>query len=186
MKKILKYALTAVGVFAVAFVGVYLGMMIRGASAHQPAEQTADHTNTLLNTGGAFPDVDLMTPESTLVKTSSLYAGSGSVFLFMELGCPPCATMSEKWQKLIADGTVTPKNVYGVVIEPAHSAEMYRKKNGLAFSIYSDTAMTFIKKYLVTEFPLCVIVGRSGKIHLQTYDPNREITSKELAGYLKD
>ena len=127
-----------------------------------------------------------MKSDSSWVQTPNLYENDGAVFLFMEMGCPPCVAMSQKWQQMINNGAIAKDKVVGVIFEAEQSVGSYSTKNDLTFPIYCDTGKVFLKNYDVTEYPYVVVVGKSGKVHFQTYNPRDEISPKELAAKLSD
>lgn len=181
MNKILKNVGVGVLVLVVAAVGMYLGMSFKTMRASQDSEflQSAGPTSKL-QVGTAFPELDLMTADSAQVRTGDMIAGDGSVFLFMEVGCPPCETMTQKWQELINAGAIAKDQVVGVSFEEPQYVQTYAKKRGLTFPIYADTAMVFMRNYGVAEFPLAVVVGKSGEIKMYTFDARVSFEVDEL------
>ncbi|MGB5106453.1 MAG: TlpA disulfide reductase family protein [Candidatus Zixiibacteriota bacterium] len=170
-KKILKNVGVGLLIILVAGVGMYLGMSYRSMQASQSSEYVqGEGPSSKLQVGSLFPDLELMTADSGRVRTGDFVANDGSVFIFMETGCPPCETMTQKWQELINSGDIAREQVVGISIEaPTHVAN-YAKKRGLTFPIYADTGMVFLRDYGVMEYPLVVVVGKSGAVRMYTYD----------------
>lgn len=181
MNKLLKNVGVGVLVLVVAGVGMYLGMSFKTMQASQDSEflQSAGPTSQL-QVGTMFPDLELMTADSGKVRTGDMIAGDGSVFLFMEVGCPPCETMTQKWQELINSGAIAEDQVIGVSFEEPQYVQTYAKKRGLTFPIYADTGMVFMRNYGVAEFPLVVVVGKTGGVKMFTFDARVSFEVDEL------
>ena len=180
-KKILKNIGVGFLILLVAGVGVYLGMSFRSMQASQSGEfLQSEGPSSKLQVGSVFPDLQLMTADSGQVRTGDFVANDGSVFIFMETGCPPCETMTQKWQDLINEGEIARDQVVGISFEaPAHVAT-YAKKRNLTFPIYADTGKVFLRDYGVTDYPLVVVVGRSGAIKMYTFDARVSFVADEL------
>lgn len=181
MKKLIKNAGVGVLIVAVAAVGMYLGLSFKSMRASQGGEflQNAGPSSQL-QVGAAFPDLELMTADSGKVRTGDMIANDGSVFIFMETGCPPCETMTQKWQDLINSGSIAANQVVGVSFEDPQHVQTYAKKRGLTFPIYADTGMVFLRDYGVTDYPLVVVVGKSGAVKMYTFDARVSFVVDEL------
>ncbi len=175
-------------IFAAAAAGVYLGMSLRGRnSVPQPVEAAQDPNapTTLLKTGSAFPEVQLFDESGAPASTSQLLGGKGAVVLFMELGCPPCKEMSLKWQTALASGKAKDVPLIGITVNGPVYIRPYRLKNQLTFPIYSDTLNIFMDKYNVTNYPIELVIGKSGKITYSTFDSNEPIDFDQLKKQLE-
>ncbi len=187
MSKLLKNIGIGFLVLIVAAVGVYLGMSFRSMQASQNGEfLTTQGPTSKLQVGMVFPDLELMASDSGRVRTSDFVANDGSVFIFMQTDCPPCESMTAKWQTLINNGEIERDQVLGITIEPPQHVTKYAQKHGLTFPIYADTAMAFLKSYDVSDYPLVVIVGKSGKIKMYTFDSRVSFEADELKMGLAD
>lgn len=161
---------------------MYLGMSFRSMQASQQGGEfiQSEGPSSKLQVGSAFPDLELITADSGRVRTGDFVRNDGSVFIFMETGCPPCETMTQKWQDLINEGEITRDQVVGISFEaPAHVAT-YAKKRNLTFPIYADTGMVFLRDYGVMDYPLVVVVGKSGAIKMYTFDARVSFVADEL------
>lgn len=181
MNKLFRNVGVGVLVLVIAAAGMYLGMSVKSMQASQDSEflQNSGPTSQL-QVGTTFPDLELVTADSGTVRTAEMIAGDGSVFLFMEVGCPPCETMTQKWQELINSGEIAEEQVIGVSFEELKYVQTYAKKRGLTFPIYADTGMVFMRNYGVAEFPLVVVVGKSGDVKMYTYDARVSFDPDEL------
>lgn len=171
MKRILKQAGLGALVLALAAVGVYLGMTFREMRAAQDRDFLySQGPSSKLLVGSIFPNLELVSTAPGAIPTSRLYSGNGSIFMFLEPGCPPCESMTKKWQGLIDEGKFPRERVVGISFGEPENLEAYAKHNGLTFPIYSDTAAVFMRDFGVADFPLLVVVGKSGTIRMFTYD----------------
>lgn len=175
-------------IFAAAAAGVYLGMSLRGRnSVPQPLEasENPNAPTTQLKAGVAFPEVQLCDESGAPVNTSKLLGGKGGVVLFMELGCPPCKEMSDKWQAAIESGEAKDVSLIGITVNGPVYIRPYRLKNKLTFPIYSDTSNIFMDKYNITNYPLELVIGKSGKVTYSTFDSNEPIDFSQLKKQLE-
>jgi peroxiredoxin len=170
----LKSILSGSIVFVMAVAGVYVGMSLKESSSAPPVEPYSEPTSKLAS-GMTFPDVQVMDESSKPVMTSDMLAGKGGVILFMELGCPPCVEMTEKWVQAIKSGEAKDISVYGIAINLPMHIYSYRMKKGISFPIYSDSAGVFINQYDVTSYPMQVVVGKSGVIRYTNFDSREEL-----------
>lgn len=185
MRNFLKKIGLGVGILLIAAIGVYLGMTFREMRAAQDRQflQTAGPSSKL-QVGAGFPDLELQAVESKSVRTSDLIKDNGSIFLFLEPGCPPCESMTKKWQAMIDQGEFPREQLIGVSFELPEHLQSYAKHNALTFPIYSDTASVFMRDYGVADFPLLVVVGKSGLVKMYTYDHRVSFDPQELAKQL--
>jgi peroxiredoxin len=165
----LKSILSGSIVFVMAVAGVYVGMMLKERSDAPPMEPYSEPTSKLA-VGMPFPDVQVLDVSSRPVMTSDMLDAHGGVILFMELGCPPCVEMTEKWVEAIKSGEAKDVPVYGVAINLPMHIHSYRIKRGISFPIFSDSAGVFINQYDVTSYPMEVVVGKSGIIRYTNFD----------------
>lgn len=171
MKRILKQAGLGALILALAAVGVYLGMTFREMRAAQDRDFLySQGPSSKLLVGSTFPNLELVSTAPGAIPTARLYSDDGSIFIFLEPGCPPCESMTRKWQGLIDEGKISRERVVGVSFGEPENLAAYAKHNGLTFPIYCDTAAVFMRDFGVGDFPLVVVVGRSGTIRMFTYD----------------
>ncbi len=169
-------------VLVIAAVGVYLGMTfreMRAAQDHQFLQTDGPSSKLLVGTG--FPDASLLAADSSTTTTGALIRDDGSVFLFFEPGCPPCESMTRKWQALIDEGEFPRTQLVGIGFDEPQHLQSYAKHNALTFPVFSDTAALFMKEYGVAEFPLLVVVGKSGLVKMYTFDHRVSFDPKQLA-----
>ena len=187
MNKLVKNVGVGILVLVIAAAGMYLGMSVKSMQASQDSEflQHSGPTSKL-QVGTTFPDLELITSDSGTVRTSEMIDQDGSVFVFMEVGCPPCETMTQKWQELINSGEIAEDQVIGVSFEELKYVQTYAKKRGLTFPIYADTGMVFMRNYGVAEFPLAVVVGKAGDVKMYTFDARVSFDADELKKQMAD
>lgn len=182
-KSMLQNLVLLLAVFVVAIAGVWLGMASR-TSQSAPIE-VEEEFHSKLTEGTIFPDLPLVDEAGDLVQTSSLVGDQGTIVLFMELGCPPCETVCERWQGLLDDGTTGSLTVIGISSSPPRHVISYKVEQGLRFPVYSDTTYQFVKTYEVTNFPLVVALDKTGKIKWHTYDSQAEISLSAIAAAME-
>jgi peroxiredoxin len=183
---VFKSVLIAAIVFAAAVAGVYLGMNLKkGSMAPVEAAQDPNAPSTALAAGTLFPDVPVLDESGAPQSTAQLTGGKGGVYLFMELGCPPCKEMSLKWQAAIESGPAKDIPIFGVTVNLPVNIRPYRLKNKLTFPIFSDTMNVFMDKYDVTNYPCEVVVGKSGKVTYTTFNSAEPIDFDKLKKQLE-
>ena len=178
----LKSVLMVVVVFVVAVGGVLLGMRLRDNAGAEP-QMTAEDSNaptSLLKVGEVFPKAQVIDEGGLTTTTDDIVGGKGAVVLLMELGCPPCKEMSEKWQTAINSGEAKEIPLYGVTINLPVNIRPYRLKHNLTFPIYSDSVNFFMDSMLVENYPLQVVVGKSGTVQSYTFDSNEKLDFEML------
>lgn len=171
-------------IFAAAAAGVYFGLNIRNGAPHPVEAATGSMPTSRLAAGTPFPDVTLFDEIGSPVGTSQLLDSRGGVVLFMELGCPPCQDMSAKWQAAIESGLAKGILVAGVTINLPINVRPYRLKHKLTFPIYSDSNNVFMDKYGVTNYPLEVVIGKSGTVNYTTFNSAEPIDFDKLSRWL--
>lgn len=184
----IKSVLVVVVIFAAAAAGVYLGMSLRGNGVGPKPVEAAQDPNgpsTKLVSDTPFPEVTLFDETGATQSSTQLLGGKGGVILFMELGCPPCKEMSLKWQSAIDKGEANDISLLGVTINLPVNIRPYRLKNKLTFPIYSDTMNVFMDKYDVTNYPLEMVVGKSGKVTYTTFNSAEPIDFGKLREQLE-
>jgi peroxiredoxin len=187
-KSTMKSAIVTVVIFAAAAAGVYLGMSLRGGGSASPQPVQAEPEGaptSKLALGSIFPDVAVFDESGAPLNTKSLVGDHGAVLLFMELGCPPCKEMSQKWQGAIESGKAAGVPLLGVTINLPVNIRPYRMKNKLTFPIYADTLNIFMDNYDVTNYPLEVVVGKSGKVTYTTFNSAEPIDFDKLKEQLE-
>ncbi len=135
--------------------------------------------------GKRFPSVELVTTDGKESGTFELLK-SGGVVLFLEPGCNLCEAMIDKWNGLIEKRTVGADEVVGITFMRPAEAEAYRSGRRMDFSLYCDTMGIFLNNHDVTEFPLQVVVGKSGAIYEHTIDIGRQIFPDQLRNWLQN
>lgn len=151
-------------------------------SLQQPPSATEKYR---LLIGKRFPSTSLVSSDGKLVRTSELVAG-GKVILFLDPGCNSCEGMINKWVGLVDRHTVGADEVVGITNMLPADAALYRQERRMNFPLLCDTARYFFNNHEVTDFPLQLVVGRSGTIHEHTYDVGRQIFPDQLNRWLQN
>jgi hypothetical protein len=163
--------LLVVAVALVGVAGVYVGRSLRTQSA--PVGNIAVPTS-LLEAGEVFPEVGLRDEAGDSTNSLDTVPGGG-VVLFLDLECPPCAAMAQRWQRAREAGLIEPGGLCAVTYHRGDSVREFKAEHGLTFPFYRDSLMVFRKEYRVDRFPLEVVVGRSGRIRATSYDSETPI-----------
>lgn len=150
-------------------------------SAPQLISNTTEKYRLLI--GQKFPTTNLTNSEGHTVSTSDLLQ-SGKVVLFLDPGCNSCEAMIGKWVGLIERRSVSPDDVVGICNMNPADAALYHQERRMNFRLFCDTAMYFWNNHSVTDFPLQLVVGKSGTIHEHTYDVGRQIFPDQLNRWL--
>lgn len=183
MNKWIINAVLVLGVVIAAGAGLYLGLGMREKLNPVEFRYEESQPNALLGTGEEFPDVPVMDADSVIHPTSRLLA-NGGVVIFMELGCPPCSTMSENWNRALASWPAHPP-VLGISSAPLDRIARYREHLGVTFPILCDTGKIFETAYQVIDFPLQLVIDSSGIIRAETYDSQQIIDTAVITALLR-
>ncbi len=135
--------------------------------------------------GKKFPTASLVSSDGKLVSTAELVV-AGKVVLFLDPGCNSCEGMINKWIGLIERRTVGADEVLGITNMTPADAALYHQERRMNFPLFCDTARYFFNNHEVTDFPLQLVVGRSGTIHEHTYDVGRQIFPDQLSRWLQN
>jgi peroxiredoxin len=154
------------------------------AGAAMPAAQPAGEKYPLL-IGKVFPDAELLDVNNVKMRSVELVR-SGAVVLFLETSCSNCEAMIEKWKNLVAAETITPDEIFGICFQKPAEASAYHHQHVMNFPIYCDTAGYYLVQHEVHDFPLQLVVGRSGMIHESTYDARRQVFPDQLHRWLSE
>ncbi len=149
----------------------------------QPAPDSSEKYRLLI--GKKFPTARVVSTEGKSISTSELMT-SGKVVLFLDPGCNNCEGMINKWIGLIDRHTVSAEEVVGITNMSPADAALYHQERGMNFRLFCDTARYFMNYHDVTDFPLQLVVGRSGTIHEHTYDVGRQIFPDQLNRWLQN
>jgi peroxiredoxin len=178
----LRPLLLVAAVVVVGAAGVYVGRTLR---TQNPPAGTIPVPTSLLETGEEFPEVGLRDENGD--STSSLDAvPGGGVVLFLDLDCPPCAEMAQRWQRARDGGVIEAGAVCAVTYHRADAVREFKAGHGLTFPFYRDSLMVFRNQYRVDRFPLEVVVGRSGRIRSTSYDSESPIDPVTLHRQLEN
>lgn len=165
-------------VFVVAVGGVYLGIATSQRNA-APTVLQGELTSKLTE-GSGFPDVPLIDEAGNPVQSRELLGEKGTIVLFLEPGCPPCETMSSRWQGMADDGLLGDMKLISISFAPISEVSKYKMEHGIRFDSYADTSFTFVQTYDVTNYPLMVALDGDGNIRWHTFDASLEIDMKEI------
>lgn len=133
--------------------------------------------------GKPFPEVEMINSNGESVSTHDLLM-RGKVVLFLEPGCNGCDGMISKWNDLLNRRVVSSDEIMGITFQPPSEAGQFRAQKNITFPLYLDTCFTFMNRHSVTEFPLMLVVGKSGTIHESTYSISRQIFPDQLRRWL--
>lgn len=154
------------------------------AAAVPAAAQPAAAKYRLL-IGKHFPDTELIDVNGARTSSGAL-ARFGCVVLFLETSCSNCEAMIEKWKKLVLNGTIAQDQIFAICFQGPTEAAAYHQDRALNFPVYCDTAGYFWNNHEVHDFPLQLVVGRSGTIHESTYDAQRQVFPDQLNRWLSE
>jgi peroxiredoxin len=172
-------------VFVVGVGGVLVGHVLRDRLGDsQKTELTMPAPKSLLKSGMMFPDVTVVSENGATMHTGEMIGGEGCVVLFLDLDCPPCQDMTDKWQRAADRGDISYHQLWGITFHPRDVVDEYAATHGVGFPIIVDTSLTFFREYEVNRFPLEVVVGASGNIRATSYNAAAPVDAKELAGML--
>lgn len=135
--------------------------------------------------GQKFPVADLVSTDGKGINTAELLK-SGKVVLFLDPGCNSCEGMISKWVGLVDKRSVSGEEVIGICNMDPVDAALYHQERRMNFRLFCDTARYFMNNHSVTDFPLQLVVGRSGTIHEHTYDVGRQIFPDQLNRWLQN
>ena len=152
-------------------------------STQQQLPNTTEKYRLLI--GKKFPTTQLVDSKGYLVSTTELVA-SGKVILFLDPGCNSCVGMINKWIDLVERHTVNADEVIGITNMLPADAALYHQELRMNFRLFCDTARYFFNNHEVTDFPLQLVVGRSGTIHEHTFDVGRQIFPDQLNRWLQN
>lgn len=177
--------LFSVMVFVFGVGGVLSGYFIRRALSPKP-KVVMRAPESLLKTDMDFPEVFLTTQDGQTVGATELRGDAGCVVLFLDLDCPPCGDMAEKWQEVLASGRPPDLHVFAVTNYPVGAIKGFQLDHGITFPIVQDAGGVFRTTYKVNRFPLEVVVGASGKIRSVSYDADAPVDRARLSRLLAD
>ena len=180
-----RLALFAVLAFVFGVGGVLAGYFVR-RSLSRPPQMTAIAPHSLLDEAMAFPDVPILAENDRGTSTRELRGDDGCVFLFLDLACPPCGEMAQKWQEVLASGEPSDLRVFGITNHPVAAIEGFKVEYGVSFPILQDAGKVFLNTYEVNRFPLEVVVGSSGTIRLAPYEAEVPLDPVRLHRLLAD
>lgn len=181
----LKIAGLALGVFGVGIAGVLVGSALRGTVGRTDAYAGLDPTaTTLLKAGMTFPDATIA-GGGDAAHTADLIGTDGTVFLFLDLECPPCGEMASKWQAVLDQGAFPGLRVVGITNQPPANSESFREEHGLTFPIVEDVDHLFLTDWRVQRFPLEVVVGSDRRIRSVSFDSVHPVDPSALAKRLQ-
>lgn len=172
----------------VAVAGLYMVIQTRDDGAAQPPNppvETAQQetpppelAQQPLPPPEDFPDVPLTGLDGQVHSSRELAAG-GSVVLFIDLHCPPCSEVVQKWQAAYDDHVVD--RVFVVTAYPLEEIVAYRDARALTLPIYQDSQAVFKTEHNLVRFPFTLYVGASGIMRGGTYDPRTPLDGAEAA-----
>jgi peroxiredoxin len=184
-KKTLKTIGFVVLMIVIGVSGVLVGHILRDrVRGGQKTMLMTPAPTSLLRRGMVFPDVTVIAEDGSQMHTGDMIGGEGCVVLFLDLDCPPCQDMTDKWQRAADRGDVSYHQLWGIAFHPRDVVDEYVAEYGVGFPIAVDTSLTFFTEYEVNRFPLEVVVGSSGSIRSTSYDSTTPIDAGMLAGLL--
>ncbi len=145
---------------------------------------TADTTSYRLLIGKQFPDIELLDLDGNSLLTSRIFA-QGRVILFLEPTCSYCAKMIDRWRDQFEKKLMTPEEVVAIVPASVETARAYKRLQSLPFAVFVDTGFVFMNRFQVTDFPLQLVVGKSGTIHDYNFQVDRQIFADQIRRQFK-
>ena len=172
----------ALGVFGVGVAGVVVGSLLRGVTLNRSDAYIASDpvATSLLKRGMLFPDAEIAGWEGS-TRTTQALGTTGTVFLFLDLECPPCVDMARRWQAVVDGGGIPGLSLVGVTYQPSDVADSFREEHGIEFPIVEDTGHVFLTEWRVQRFPLEVVVGSDGRVRSLSYDSATPVDLDALA-----
>ncbi len=143
------------------------------------AKTVADTTGYRLLIGKPFPNIEILDLDGTPVHTGNLIS-RGRVIVFLEPTCSYCAQMISKWRSQFEEKRMLAEEVVAIVPAGLETARAYARLQSIPFAVYVDTGFTFMNRYQVTDFPLQLVVGRSGTIHDYNFQIERQIFPDQI------
>jgi len=183
LPRILLYSLL---VFVVGVGGVLAGHFLRGSLSRPPGMTVLAAPQSLLEKGMDFPDVPLTLDDGRTPGARELLGEGGGVILFLDLECPPCGDMAQKWQTALALGIPAGLRVFAVTNHPPEAIQEFKHDYAIDFPVAQDAGRVYLNTYDVDRFPLEVVVGASGKIRATSYDATARVEPAGLARLLAD
>ncbi len=145
----------------------------------RPESSVADTTGYRLLIGKPFPDVEVLDLEGEPLRTGNLIS-NGRVIIFLEPTCSYCEKMISKWRSQLESGDFREDEVAAIVPAALETARAYKRLQGIPFSVYVDTGFVFMTRFQVADFPLQLVVGRSGTIHDYNFQIERQIFPDQI------
>ena len=173
------------GMVAITAAGLLVGNAIRSSFAGDATDHAAELPETKLVSGVPFPDITLLDEDGVAVSSAELVAG-GSVVIFVDPRCQPCAAVTGHWQRAIDDGDIDAASVIAISLRPPFANGEYRRSNGLEFGVYSDDQKTLWKEYAVGYIPYEVIVDDAGVIDATNRDSREPLDPRVFYRALAD
>jgi peroxiredoxin len=163
--------------------GLYFGLGMRERLRPVEIMQETFEPNALLGIDEEFPDVPVMTADSTMTTTSQLLA-AGGIVIFVEPGCPPCSIMSRNWSEVLVAWD-QPPTLFGISSAPLDRIQQYREKIGIAFPIVCDTGKTFETAFQVVDYPFRLIIDTAMTIRAAAYDSHELIDTATVRALVR-
>lgn len=138
-----------------------------------------DTTGYRLLIGRQFPNIDVLDLDGSVTKTGQVVE-HGRVILFLEPTCSYCAKMIDRWRDQFEKKLMAPEEVAAIVPASMETARAYKRLQSLPFTVYVDTGFVFMNRFQVTDFPLQLVVGKSGTIHDYNFQVDRQIFADQI------
>lgn len=170
LRKVLVVLVLIVGVAIMIVAGSRVGHEIAHRREQSKMAKRVSGMNTgessELRAGDPLPRVSLVAPRDSAGVTSrvdsrELIAGREALVFFMSTQCEPCAEAVRRWSE---SATELPPGValFGVIDQPPDARDAYVSTNGVAFSVFSDSAGVFGSEYGMQVFPTVVATNANG------------------------
>ncbi|MCC6963416.1 MAG: redoxin domain-containing protein [candidate division Zixibacteria bacterium] len=143
------------------------------------SKAATDTTGYRLLIGQQFPNVEVLDLDGNVTKTSQIL-GQGRVFLFLEPTCSYCVKIIDRWRDQFEKKLMSPEEVAAIVPASVEAAQAYQRLQSLPFAVYVDTGLIFMNRFQVTDFPLQLVVGKSGTIHDYNFQVDRQIFADQI------
>ncbi|HEX5131048.1 MAG TPA: redoxin domain-containing protein [Candidatus Krumholzibacteria bacterium] len=151
-----------VAIAAIVVIAMGAGMFVgRYIAAHRVVEVVQPAVTW--HAGDVLPPFALVSESGDSVTSTDMLT-HGGVVLVLDLECPPCVEMAQKWNRAINDGVVRVDQVIGITMHSRDAIARFRADTGIQFAVYRDAESALLSNGWVMSFPLEVIVGEGGTV----------------------
>jgi peroxiredoxin len=159
--------LTAVGIAAMAFLGVIAGNWYladrRQRDVSGKIGRLESGTATRLSAGDSFPDLPLVDLEGKSTTSKEVLGGMPAIVVFVSINCESCTEAILAWS---ADARELRPDVRVVAVaDNEHEyVRVYAEKTGFPFPVFCDETERFGDEFDVTVYPTAMGIDAGGRI----------------------